>query len=313
MEPELTPPAILLVEDVREEARALMDLLAWNGLAVRWAATARSAWGAVGQAALVVLDLGLPDGDGLDFLRRLRADPRPRLRRLPVLVLTGRRGPGPLLEAFRLGADDYLPKPYDPRELLARVRRLLHVAGRETAAWGRLDALGRWLRAFLPVLALGPDRLRQPLQPVRAALLALHPPSPIRPDTLGTRMAALVRAARPERGIPWLATDGTLLAAMEDPMAALRAAIALAHRLPQDHLLVHAGIAWIGTVGGPEWAAFALLGPAVEEARRWARLAPPGTPALTDPVRHALPPEDQRRLHPLPPPLPTFPTLWIIR
>lgn len=310
MEPQLTPPSILLVEDVREEARALMDLLAWNGFPVRWAATVRSAWKAISQASLVVLDLGLPDGDGLDLLRRLRADPRPRLRRLPVLVLTGRHGLGPLLEAFRLGADDYLSKPYDPRELLARVRRLLGIARREAMAWSRLDAMGRWLRAFLPVLALGPERIRQPLRPVPVALLALHPSFPSRPDALGTRMAALVQVTRPERGIPWLATDGTLLAAMEDPMAALRAAIALARRLPRDSLLVHTGTAWIGAVGSPEWATFALIGPAVEETRRWARWAPPGHPTLTDPVRRALPPEDQRRLHPLPCPLPSLPPLW---
>jgi two-component system, OmpR family, phosphate regulon response regulator OmpR len=74
----------------------------------------------------LVLDLMLPDGDGLDLCRELRADAR--LRHLPLLMLTARGEPMDRILGLELGADDYLPKPFEPRELLARVKALLRRA-----------------------------------------------------------------------------------------------------------------------------------------------------------------------------------------
>ena len=74
----------------------------------------------------LVLDLMLPDGDGLDLTRELRADPR--LRALPLLMLTARGEPMDRIIGLELGADDYLPKPFEPRELLARIKALLRRA-----------------------------------------------------------------------------------------------------------------------------------------------------------------------------------------
>jgi two-component system phosphate regulon response regulator OmpR len=74
----------------------------------------------------LVLDLMLPDGDGLDFTRALRADAR--TRRLPLLMLTARGEPMDRILGLELGADDYLAKPFEPRELLARVKALLRRA-----------------------------------------------------------------------------------------------------------------------------------------------------------------------------------------
>jgi two-component system, OmpR family, phosphate regulon response regulator OmpR len=71
----------------------------------------------------LLLDLMLPDGDGLTLTRELRADPR--WRHLPLLMLTARGEPMDRIVGLELGADDYLPKPFEPRELLARVRALL--------------------------------------------------------------------------------------------------------------------------------------------------------------------------------------------
>jgi two-component system phosphate regulon response regulator OmpR len=71
----------------------------------------------------LVLDLMLPDGDGLDLCRELRADQRTRA--LPLLMLTARGEPMDRVVGLELGADDYLPKPFEPRELLARVKALL--------------------------------------------------------------------------------------------------------------------------------------------------------------------------------------------
>jgi DNA-binding response OmpR family regulator len=76
---------------------------------------------------LLVLDLMLPDGDGLDFCRTLRGDAR--LRRLPVLMLSARGEPMDRILGLELGADDYLAKPFEPRELQARVKALLRRSG----------------------------------------------------------------------------------------------------------------------------------------------------------------------------------------
>lgn len=90
----------------------------------------------------LVLDLMLPDGDGLDFTRALRAEPR--FRRLPLLMLTARGEPTDRIVGLELGADDYLGKPFEPRELLARVKALLRRAAPARAAddvlvFGRLE------------------------------------------------------------------------------------------------------------------------------------------------------------------------------
>ncbi len=90
----------------------------------------------------LILDLMLPDGDGLDLTREVRA--HPRTRRLPLLMLTARGEPMDRILGLELGADDYLPKPFEPRELLARVKALLRRASPEPAAdevlmFGRLE------------------------------------------------------------------------------------------------------------------------------------------------------------------------------
>ncbi len=90
----------------------------------------------------LLLDLMLPDGDGLDFTRELRG--QPRTRRLPLLMLTARGEPMDRIVGLEIGADDYLPKPFEPRELLARVKALLRraapdVADDEILRFGRLE------------------------------------------------------------------------------------------------------------------------------------------------------------------------------
>jgi DNA-binding response OmpR family regulator len=95
-----------------------------------------------GSYDALLLDLMLPDGDGLDFTRSLRADAR--TRRLPLLMLTARGEPLDRIVGLELGADDYLGKPFEPRELLARVKALLRRAQPESApdavlAFGRLE------------------------------------------------------------------------------------------------------------------------------------------------------------------------------
>ena len=89
----------------------------------------------------LVLDLMLPDGDGLELCSEVRASPR--TRGLPLLMLTARGEPLDRIVGLELGADDYLPRPFEPRELLARVKALLRRAqpqsGDEVLRFGRLE------------------------------------------------------------------------------------------------------------------------------------------------------------------------------
>jgi two-component system, OmpR family, phosphate regulon response regulator OmpR len=95
-----------------------------------------------GSYDALLLDLMLPDGDGLDFTRELRG--QPRTRRLPLLMLTARGEPMDRIVGLEIGADDYLPKPFEPRELLARGKALLRRAAPEPGddevlTFGRLE------------------------------------------------------------------------------------------------------------------------------------------------------------------------------
>jgi DNA-binding response OmpR family regulator len=113
---------ILLIEDDAPLAGMLEEYLGAAGFRV--AAAARGEAGlalAAGEPFdAVVLDLMLPDMDGLEVCRRLRAQSE-----VPVLMLTARGEPADRVVGLELGADDYLPKPFEPRELLARLRAIL--------------------------------------------------------------------------------------------------------------------------------------------------------------------------------------------
>ena len=132
-------PRLLLIDDDQRLTDMVGDYLRRNGYDVDAAgslAAGRERLRAAPYDALL-LDLMLPDGDGLDLTRELRADPK--LRRLPLLMLTARGEPMDRIVGLELGADDYLPKPFEPRELLARVKALLR---RATPEPGSDDVLG---------------------------------------------------------------------------------------------------------------------------------------------------------------------------
>lgn len=114
---------VLLVEDHDRLAELIRRGLAGAGIAADVVARADAAWYALQQAAYdaLVLDRGLPDGDGLSMLRRLRASKHG----VPCLVLTARDALHDRIEGLDAGADDYLPKPFEMDELIARVRALL--------------------------------------------------------------------------------------------------------------------------------------------------------------------------------------------
>ncbi|OGB28698.1 MAG: DNA-binding response regulator [Burkholderiales bacterium RIFCSPLOWO2_12_FULL_61_40] len=120
---------LLLIEDDLMIGESVLDLLRDEGYAVDWVKDGDMAQTALGTQGydLVLLDLGLPKRDGLAILRALRA----RQDRTPVLITTARDSVGQRIEGLDAGADDYIVKPYDLNELLARIRALVRrAAGR---------------------------------------------------------------------------------------------------------------------------------------------------------------------------------------
>lgn len=128
----------LVVEDDPGIASGLQASLRQAGYAVDLCATIDAAWLALAVEPfdVMLLDLGLPDGEGLDLLARLRRQPaaaagRATLPRpdMPVLIMTARDGVSDRISGLDSGADDYLVKPFDANEMLARLRAMVRRAG----------------------------------------------------------------------------------------------------------------------------------------------------------------------------------------
>ena len=113
---------VLVVDDEAKILRLARDYLEHAGFAVLTADTGKAALATARGAKpdLIVLDLGLPDLDGLDVIRALRKESN-----VPIIVLTARGDESDKLVGLELGADDYLTKPFSPKELVARVRAVL--------------------------------------------------------------------------------------------------------------------------------------------------------------------------------------------
>jgi len=131
---------ILMIDDDNRLAGMLQDYLGGAGFRVTVAGTGRD-----GEAMLkretfdaVILDLMLPDADGLDLCRRLRATSD-----VPILMLTARGEPMDRVVGLELGADDYLAKPFEPRELQARLRAILRRKGGSGTAPSEILRFGR--------------------------------------------------------------------------------------------------------------------------------------------------------------------------
>jgi two-component system OmpR family response regulator len=118
---------VLLIEDDRMIGAAVQQALKDAAYAVDWVTDGESAIHAAESEAyeLALLDLGLPKADGWDVLRRLRGPGR----RLPIIIVTARDGVDDRIDGLDLGADDYLIKPFEIRELLARMRAVLRREG----------------------------------------------------------------------------------------------------------------------------------------------------------------------------------------
>jgi two-component system, OmpR family, phosphate regulon response regulator OmpR len=132
---------LLLVEDDSRLGQMLAEYLGEAGFRVEVAALGSAALDRLANADFdaIVLDLSLPDMDGLDVCRQLRAKSD-----TPVLMLTARGDATDRIVGLELGADDYLPKPFQPRELLARLRAILRrrrgtPAADQPLRFGRLE------------------------------------------------------------------------------------------------------------------------------------------------------------------------------
>ncbi len=130
-------PTVLLVEDEVELVRVLRDYLERAGFRVQTASTGPEAVSRFQHTPpdLVLLDLNLPGLDGLDVARAMRRDSN-----VPIIMVTARVDEADRLVGLELGADDYIVKPFSPKELVARVRAVLRRAGQAPDAPAVLHA-----------------------------------------------------------------------------------------------------------------------------------------------------------------------------
>jgi len=123
-------PRILIVEDEPGIADTLQYALRTDGFEPLWAATGEEALQKMSaQPSLVILDVGLPDINGFELFKKLR-----ERGDVPVVFLTARSDEIDRVDGLELGADDYVPKPFSPRELVARVRSILRRAAKAPAS-----------------------------------------------------------------------------------------------------------------------------------------------------------------------------------
>jgi two-component system catabolic regulation response regulator CreB len=146
---------VLLVEDERAIAESLEFALRRDGFQVTHAGTLAAAQAALGHCDLVVLDLMLPDGSGFDLLRDMRESGL----RTPVIILSSREEESDRVAGLEGGADDYVTKPFSPREVVARVRAVL----RRVAPSRPLTAAPPPPPAPPPATEVAPPRLSTPL------------------------------------------------------------------------------------------------------------------------------------------------------
>ena len=139
----MTAARLLLIDDDARLSTMVGDYLGQAGFEVVLAGSLAAGRERLANESFdaLVLDLMLPDGDGLDLCRELRASPRTRT--LPLLMLTARGEPLDRIVGLELGADDYLGKPFEPRELQARIKALLRRAAQSVAGEDDVLRFGR--------------------------------------------------------------------------------------------------------------------------------------------------------------------------
>ena len=164
----------LVVDDDPELLQSVCDYLRRFGLEPVAAATAAQMRASLAQGGVdvVVLDVMLPDGDGLAICAALRQ--RPETANLPVIMLTAQGDPHSRVLGLELGADDYMPKPFEPRELVARIKAVLRrrsAPGAERGGDGTVEFAG-WRFDRLKRQLLSPQQVVVPLSSAEYRLLS---------------------------------------------------------------------------------------------------------------------------------------------
>jgi two-component system catabolic regulation response regulator CreB len=147
-------PTILLVEDEAEIADTLKYALSDQGMMPVWVSTGKQAREMLAESAtdFIILDVGLPDCNGFELLKEIR-----KAHDLPVMMLTARGDEVDRIVGLEIGADDYVTKPFSPRELAARVKAILKrtVAIRDSSKTGfEIDPKAMRITYFNQVLEL---------------------------------------------------------------------------------------------------------------------------------------------------------------
>ena len=140
-------PQLLVVDDTPENAQLLEAMLSPYGYSVALAFSGVEGLEKVrlGEPDVVLLDILMPDISGYEVCRRIRANPSTRL--LPVVMLTSSRGQDKV-ESIEAGADDFIARPFDPRELLSRVRSLLRIKEYQDAVQAQAAQLAEWTQTL---------------------------------------------------------------------------------------------------------------------------------------------------------------------
>ncbi|MFO1371551.1 MAG: response regulator [Candidatus Competibacteraceae bacterium] len=177
---------LLIVDDDPGLRELLADYLSRNGFRVSGVADGRGLWAALeqGPVDLVILDLMLPGDDGLVLCRNLRARSQ-----IPIIMLTARGDDTDRIIGLEMGADDYLPKPFNPRELLARIKvvlRRVNSAPTEPGEARRFHFAG-WTLDVAARQLIAPDGVLAPLGASEYRLLRVfleHPQRVLNRDQL---------------------------------------------------------------------------------------------------------------------------------
>lgn len=177
---------LLIVDDDPGLRELLADYLTRNGFRVTGVADGRGFWAALeqGPVDLVILDLMLPGDDGLVLCRNLRARSP-----IPIIMLTARGDDTDRIVGLEMGADDYLPKPFNPRELLARINSILRRARSAPAEPGetRRFHFAGWTLDVDARQLVAPDGVLSPLGSSEYRLLRVfleHPQRVLNRDQL---------------------------------------------------------------------------------------------------------------------------------
>ncbi len=174
----MTAPAHILIVDDDESIRSLLkEYLDGHGYRTSTAADGRTMKEQLrqGPVDLIVLDLMLPGEDGFSLCQLIRSE-----RDTPIIMLTARTQSIDRIKGLELGADDYVAKPFEPRELLARVRGILRrsLTGGDNAIFVRSFSFAKWELTLAQMQLLSPDGVLVPLATSEFQLLVIfleHP------------------------------------------------------------------------------------------------------------------------------------------